>query len=80
MVSSFLQNVELHATISNSFCIFSGFLHLKRKIIIFVCVHMVNHDSNFNIESRVQINTEQPKFFTDAGVSNTAFVTNSSFN
>lgn len=47
---------------------FSFSLNFKREISLIVCVCMVNHDSNFNIEGRIQINTEQPKFVTATGL------------
>lgn len=47
---------------------FSFSLNFKREISLFVCVYMVNHNSNFNVEGRIQINTEQPKFVTATGL------------
>lgn len=68
MFSSFLQDVELHGTISHSFCLFFFSLIFKREISLFVCPYMANHDSNFNAEGTVQINTEQPNFVTATGL------------
>lgn len=69
MFSYFLQNVELHGTINHSFCLFFYFsLIFTRRISLFVCWYMVNHDLNFNAKGRVQINTEQPNFVTATGL------------